>query len=626
MRNYGPDSSASFCRVPVSSGVYKITAMSPEDDRHLLRAWTEDRDEAAFRRLVERYAGLVHGAALRRSGDAELAEEAAQDVFIRLARHARTIRRVEALPGWLHATAVRAAADRVRSESRQRERMSRYQLTESESGPGHDAAAWREALPLLDEAIARLNETERGLVLARYCQGESVASVAQRYGLSPAAAQKRGERALEKLAAALRHRGVVLSAAALASGISPQLAHAVPAGVAAKWSAAALSAPPVTAGAAGAWVSFMNAKAVSIVAAVAAFCVPVGLQLYARGVSPAARAAPPPDTAAGNVRAPSAAARGDSSAPSDSRYVVNGVDLAALAREIQNFPPRTGRLQRELELRAAVQSLDGAQCAAVAEWLTDAPGAEELLWVTEDLFRHWTVLDRGAAYAAAEAIIKRFPRTSARTAVETQWAHIDPQGMLDYFSPKLKGPQAGVPALSGADTACWAAVRVLAQQDPKAALAAAQKIEPDDGQNVMAYALEGWSNGSSPEAVLEWLGQVDDADTRKKRWYALFMSSLEFSHPDKAWHSLLTWPDRAAAKEIACGALHMWACHDSKAAASAWLAGPKEWQNKEFAFNLVVVLRYAGTAYARKVGEAIPDPAVREYFTGLVQQTESANK
>src|SRR5436190_18195788 len=208
--------------------------MSVEDDRQLLRAWTEDRDEAAFRRLVERYAGLVHGAALRRAGDAELAAEAAQDAFIRLAKHAATIHRAESLPSWLHATAVRAAANRVRSESRHRERMKRYQ--HPDSAPEDDTSAWREALPLLDEAIARLSETERSLVLARYCQGESVAEVAQRFGLSPAAAQKRGERALEKLAGMLRRRGVVLTAAVLASGMAPRLTHAAPGGVAAKWS------------------------------------------------------------------------------------------------------------------------------------------------------------------------------------------------------------------------------------------------------------------------------------------------------------------------------------------------------------------------------------------------------
>jgi RNA polymerase sigma factor (sigma-70 family) len=595
--------------------------MSSADDRQLLHAWTDDRDEAAFRCLVERYAGLVHGAALRRAGDAELAAEAAQDTFIRLARHAGSIRRAEALPAWLHAAAVHAAADRVRSESRHRERMKRYHQTES--SPGHDEAAWREALPLLDDAIARLSETDRGLVLARYCQGESVAAAAQRYGLSPAAAQKRGERALEKLAALLRGRGVVLTVAALASGMAPRLAHAAPGGVAAQWSAAALSASPVSAGTAGAWFAFMNAKTVSIAAAVAAFCVPVGLQVYARTTTPT-RTAPPPNVAANTKK--SQAPHSDSPPPPDSRYIVNGVNLAALAREIRDFPPRTGRLQRELELRAAVQSLDGAQCAAVAEWLADAPGKLELLGVTEDLFRHWTVLDRAAAFAAGESIIARFPQTTARSAVQTQWAHIDPQGMLDHFSPDLKGPRAGVPAKPGADTACWAAIRGLAEKDPEAAIAAAQKIEPDDGQNVMAYALQGWSDSASPEAVLEWLGQVDDADPRKKKWYSLFIHFLEFSHPDKAWTSLVTWPDSAAAKDMACDALHMWACYDAPAAASAWLAGPKEWQNRSFAFNLAIVLQYSGSDYARKVGEAIPDPAVREYFTGLLKQRESVNK
>lgn len=596
--------------------------MSHEDDRHLLRAWTENRDETAFRRLVERYAGLVHGTALRRTADHELAAEAAQDTFVRLARKAAVIRRAEALPAWLHATALRAAADRVRSESRHREPMKRYHQSESDPVTDHDTAAWREALPLLDDAIARLSETDRGLVLARYCQGDTVTAAAQRYGLSPAAAQKRGERALEKLAALLRRRGVVLTAAALASGITSRMTHAAPGGLAAQWSAAAVSASPsAAAGTAGAWFAFMNAKAISIAAAVAAFCVPVGLQLHARS-SPPIRTASPPNTSP--AAKPHAAVSGESTSLPDSRNVVSGVDLSTLAREIRGFPPRTGRLQRELELRAAVQSLDGAQCAVVAEWLTDAPGALELLTVTEDLFRHWTALDREAALASAESIIARFPRTTARTAVETQWAHMDPHGLLARFAPHLKGSRAGVPAKPGADTACWAAVRALGEQDPVAAIAAAQKIEPDDGQNVMAYALRGWSDAQSPEAVLEWLGHVDDADPRKKSWYSLFISFLQEAHPDKAWTSLLTWPDRKAARDMACSSLNMWACHDPAAAASAWLAGPKEWQTQHFAFNLAVVLRHSGLDYARKVGEAIPDADVRAYYTGLLLEEKDA--
>jgi DNA-directed RNA polymerase specialized sigma24 family protein len=71
---------------------YLRTTMSELTDQHLLAAWDERRDEAAFRSLLGRYAGFVYGATLRRVGDAGLAEEISQDVFARLAHgtpHAR---------------------------------------------------------------------------------------------------------------------------------------------------------------------------------------------------------------------------------------------------------------------------------------------------------------------------------------------------------------------------------------------------------------------------------------------------------------------------------------------------------------------------------------------------------
>jgi len=631
--------------------------MSVENDRQLLRAWTEDRNEAAFRRLVERYAGLVHGAALRRTGDPDLAAETAQDVFVRLANEAGTIKRAEALPGWLHTASVRAAANRVRCEQRHHARMKRYSLTESPSLPGEPA--WRDALPLLDEAISRLSETDRGLVLARYAHGESVAAAAQRFGLSHAAAQKRSERALEKLASLLRRRGVVLTAAALASGITPRMAHAAPAGAAAQWSAAAVLAPPVAAGT-GLWPLLMNSKAASIAAAVMAFCTPVALKLRAGSHAPAANPAPPSVTAAPKLPVPAGSVSADTPDP---RYVVDGVDLSALAREIRNFPPRTGRLRRELELRAAVQSLNTAQCATVAEWLADAPATKELHWVNEDLWRHWTMLDRAGALAAVDAQAaniragreswkgmdkagmeaaakaaqpKRNAERDARGAVMRQWAQMDPQGMLAHYAPGLPpkhdakdesrpSPPAKFLTVSfegsGPAAACRTALRALATRDPHAAIAAAQNLEAGHGGDMMSAALTGWCAAESPEAAIAWVHSVTDAE-RKKKWQRGLMEHLLSDQPARAWSLLASWPGAQLLPDAelpvdastAINSLSNWADSDPDAAAAAWLAGPPQWQTRGFAEMMARKLVYSHSASAEKLAAEIRDPAVRETY------------
>ena len=61
------------------------------EDPALLRRFADENSEAAFRELVERRIDFVYATALRQvGGDAHLAQEVAQSVFLDLARKART--------------------------------------------------------------------------------------------------------------------------------------------------------------------------------------------------------------------------------------------------------------------------------------------------------------------------------------------------------------------------------------------------------------------------------------------------------------------------------------------------------------------------------------------------------
>jgi DNA-directed RNA polymerase specialized sigma24 family protein len=93
------------------------------DSRALLVEYADNGTEAAFRELVARYLDLVYSTALRQvGGDAHLAQDVAQTVFLHLARKARSLPQGVMLGGWLHQATSNVAATITRSERRRQAR------------------------------------------------------------------------------------------------------------------------------------------------------------------------------------------------------------------------------------------------------------------------------------------------------------------------------------------------------------------------------------------------------------------------------------------------------------------------------------------------------------------------
>ena len=89
------------------------------DPSKLLEAFlASDRSERAFTALVGSLNRLVHSAALRRTGHAQLAEEVSQNVFTILARKASSLRNHPCLEAWAMETTRLEARTVLRSERR----------------------------------------------------------------------------------------------------------------------------------------------------------------------------------------------------------------------------------------------------------------------------------------------------------------------------------------------------------------------------------------------------------------------------------------------------------------------------------------------------------------------------
>ena len=239
-------------------------------DGRLLRRYAADRSQQAFARLVQRHVDLVYAAARRQCfGDAHLAEDVTQAVFMILARKPTAVYSGAVLPAWLLATTRYAASNALKLEARRR-RHEREAAAMAQQIQPDDTDATRPAdaaLALsLDAALARLGEKDRSAVTMRFLQGRSLREVGAAMGVSEEAAQKRVSRAIDKLRAFFARRGVTMESAALASGIARQGATVAPATLAPLVVAHAMSAA-TAATAATAAATIAQAAGKSIVAA-----------------------------------------------------------------------------------------------------------------------------------------------------------------------------------------------------------------------------------------------------------------------------------------------------------------------------------------------------------------------
>ena len=212
--------------------------MQTLDDMDLVREFATRNSEEAFETIVARHINLVYSAALRQVSDPHLAEEITQAVFIILARKAPKMSHQTFLIGWLFKTTRYAASAELRAAGRrQRRETEAYMETSIPENP--DDTAWQPIVPLLDEALSKLDETDRRALLLRYFEERPLADVGTALVLTEEAARKRVSRGLEKLRKYFLKRGVTLTAAALVGAVATNAVQAAPAGLAVKVAAAA---------------------------------------------------------------------------------------------------------------------------------------------------------------------------------------------------------------------------------------------------------------------------------------------------------------------------------------------------------------------------------------------------
>lgn len=215
------------------------TVEATTDDKTLLSEYVRSNSEEAFAALVSRHINLVYSVALRQVGNAHLAEEITQVVFIILARKAGSLSPKTILPGWLCRTARYASANALTIQRRKihREQDAYMQSSSNET----ELDIWQQIAPLLDGAMAQLGEKDHNAIVLRFFKGQNLKDVGLALGTSEDAAKKRVNRAVEKLRKIFTKRGVVATTGMIVGVVTANSIQAAPAGLVNSVSAVAVA-------------------------------------------------------------------------------------------------------------------------------------------------------------------------------------------------------------------------------------------------------------------------------------------------------------------------------------------------------------------------------------------------
>jgi RNA polymerase sigma-70 factor (ECF subfamily) len=182
-------------------------------DVSLVQRFVTAGDEPAFGEMLRRHGPVVLRICREVLRHEQDAEDAFQATFLVLAKKAGTLRRGEALAGWLYRVACRVALEaRRRDHARQGREHTAARTTPAAASP----PALDDTLALVHEAVALLPARERAAVVLCYLEGRSNPDAARELGWPVGSVKTRLTRAREKLRRWLLRKGVPLTPALLA--------------------------------------------------------------------------------------------------------------------------------------------------------------------------------------------------------------------------------------------------------------------------------------------------------------------------------------------------------------------------------------------------------------------------
>ena len=157
-------------------------------------------DLAAFESLMRQHERLVLVTALRLLGKLEDAQDASQEVFLRLYRNLGKIDTVRNVPGWLYRVTVNVCHDMTRKRPAPVAVDEMPELADTGADP-QQSASHAERRRALQMSLRFLSEKERAAIVLRDLEGLSTGEVARALGSSEATVRSQISKARIKVRA-----------------------------------------------------------------------------------------------------------------------------------------------------------------------------------------------------------------------------------------------------------------------------------------------------------------------------------------------------------------------------------------------------------------------------------------
>jgi RNA polymerase sigma-70 factor (ECF subfamily) len=158
--------------------------------------WAQDGDESAFRELIRRYQRPIFSIIYRMVRDRELAEDLAQETFIKVLNAIDSYRPEHKFSSWIFKIANNAAIDHLRRReletlslegapdalTAERQEATALQVRDRTESPLDELEA-RELGSQIEQAIAGLRPEYRSCIMLRHVEGRAYEEIAEILGL-----------------------------------------------------------------------------------------------------------------------------------------------------------------------------------------------------------------------------------------------------------------------------------------------------------------------------------------------------------------------------------------------------------------------------------------------------------